>query len=205
MGRNSFWQHFRCFWFWMISTLFDKWQPSIACLSLPASMSWSAVLCLFPPTNPPYIKKIHKCIHSRFGGVTQSGWHIVSYSCYSIFEEVMDVMTTQSYTRKLQTALNDVLPPLGGRFTFEANPLPMDCRIGVVALHQTKKCTLFTQQITLDLIYLLYHQMIYIFGSKLKVFGTNKLSWDQLLSLNYLLCGITKASCFPNILKSPTS
>jgi len=75
----------------LFDNLFGRWQPLAACLSFPAHFLRSEVIKLLPPTESPYVKKFHKCLHSKFGGVTTSDWHVITYSRSIVFEDVAKI------------------------------------------------------------------------------------------------------------------
>jgi hypothetical protein len=98
----------------MIATLFQRWRPDLCILALPSSYSRSKVLQAIPILSPGYKKTLFKTRHIDFGGVTTTEWHVIHISCRDDLLTKPTVMKMKSYSRSLQTALDDTLGGASG-------------------------------------------------------------------------------------------
>ena len=100
-------------------TLFDAWRPGDALVALPGTLSRSQVLGLIPKPTTHYRMKMSKAIHSKFGGVTTSTWHMVHFSRIDIPVTATTLMTENYYPQSLQSSLDDTEGKPQGVFSFE--------------------------------------------------------------------------------------
>ena len=88
-----------------------------------------------PKPSAFYKRKISRAVHSRFGGVTVSTWHLVHYSRLRDPVTVASLMTRDHYAQTLQSSLDDTLPRSGDAYTFET--CSGQLHIGSVRLRKT--------------------------------------------------------------------
>jgi hypothetical protein len=115
--------------------LFERWQPLIAIIALPSTLSrfkrnTYSSFNKGPFKQDGYKRRDIKIFHSSVGGMTESEWHFVHLNRLETELSKEAVMMAPQFLRPLQTALDDTRGPvLGRKVVFEARscaPLPQN-------------------------------------------------------------------------------
>ena len=103
----------------MFTALLQRWNPEDAVVTIHQRFSRSEVLNFTPVASKMYRVKRSKAMHSQFGGVTISSWHLVHYSRVSEPITASMLMTKEHYPQVLQSSLDDTVGKSQVRFSFE--------------------------------------------------------------------------------------
>ena len=105
----------------MVAKLFNFWQPKVALLALPVSLTRSQVRRYYTYLDQlSYAPSRCTLSHRAMGGVTQSRWRFLRMTKRATGFSPEKIMTEDSYARPLQTALDDTVGKSPHRHTLEA-------------------------------------------------------------------------------------
>ncbi len=94
----------------LVASLFKRWRPAIAILSVHMAISRSDTIAMLPSPLPPfYHKKMITVHHNAIGGVTSASWRFIHYTRWPDTISYPSLMTSDNLPCTLQTALSDTL------------------------------------------------------------------------------------------------
>ena len=92
-----------------VDRLFTLWQPLIAIVAFPLSLSRAQRAKFKPTQTDQYQIRDYTMRHAHFGGVTQTIWRFLYFSRMETEIPKEAIMTVRTYGRSLQTSLDDTL------------------------------------------------------------------------------------------------
>ena len=130
----------------LVSSLFKRWRPAIAILSIHGSVSRLDTISMLPSALPAfYQKKMITICHQDIGGVTSARWRFIHYTRWQGVQSCPSLMTRDhTLHRTLQTALSDTIGAMRGRTFEQQTGLDPPKAIGVISSspkHPPNWCT----------------------------------------------------------------